>query len=255
MSSAINEGLVNPDSVFVDSGVKDGLCSKSIKNAMERSYGRQTMTGVLENSINTGMVYVAEQLGTDRLIEYLKRFGFGLATGIELDTENTGSIANLRSRKDNKIDCYGATASFGQGITATPLQMIDAFSVIANGGKLMKPYIIDEVRYADGRHEKTKPVEIRQVIDKKSALLVSGMLTSVIDNGQAKSAQVKGYYVAGKTGTAQVPEKGVYTAETNHSFVGFVPAVDPKFVMLIKFEKPKRAWADGTAAPLLLVRV
>jgi cell division protein FtsI/penicillin-binding protein 2 len=250
MAAAINEGLVGPESTFFDSGSQDGLCITPIKNAMEKSYGRQTMTGVLENSINTGMVEAVKKLGKKKLIEYLEKFGFGLATGIELQTETGGSLATLSERQGDQIDCYGATASFGQGITVNPLQMISAFAAIANGGKLMRPYLVEEIRYSDGRHEKIKPKEIREVLQKKTALLIGGMLTSVVDNGQGKNARVDGYYVAGKTGTAQIPGRGGYTDETNHSFIGFAPADNPKFVMLVKFEKPKRAWADGTAAPL-----
>lgn len=250
MAAALNEGLVKPESYFYDSGSWEGLCQKPIKNAGEKIYEDQTMTGVLENSINTGMVYVADQLGKKKFIEYIDSFGFGVKEGVKLDTEISGTAKALKIKKGDKIDCYGATASFGQGITATPLQMTTAFSVIANGGLLMKPYVVEEIRHSDGKIEKFKPNEVRRVIDNRSALLLSGMLVKVIDNGHAGGAGVDGYYLAGKTGTGQIPGPGGYTKETNHSFVGFGPVDDPKFVMIVKFEKPKRTYSSSTAAPV-----
>jgi len=249
MAAAVNEGLVEPGSVFHDTGSAEVGCIKPIQNAELKSYGDQTMTGVLENSINTGMVYVVEQLGKYMFREYVEQFGFGLKTGIELDTEISGTIESLYRTKNDSVDCYTATASFGQGITATPLQMATAFSAIANGGSLMRPYIIAEKKYKNGQTETTRPEEIRQILTKRTSQLLSAMLVRVIDTGQASLAQIPGYYMAGKTGTAQIAGPGGYTAETNHSFAGFGPADDPRFVVIIKFEKPKRTFSSITAAP------
>ena len=249
MAAALNEEVVTPETVFHDSGSVEARCKKPIKNAGEKSYGDQTMVGVLENSINTGLVFVAKKLGKNKLVEYIERFGFGVKDGIELDSEVSGTIESLREKPGDEVNCYAATASFGQGITATPLQMVTAIGAIANGGKLMKPYAVEEVRYADGRVERTRPVEIRPVISPRAASLVAGMMVSVVDDGQARNARVPGYYVAGKTGTAQIPGPGGYSEDTNHSFVGFAPIDDPKFVMIVKFEKPARKYADSTAAP------
>ncbi len=250
MASAINEGFVSPNSEFTDTGFRSGLCTKPIKNAGDKSYGLQTMTGILQNSINTGMVYVVEKLGKYAFREYVNKFGFGVKEGIELDTEVSGRVDSLYANKSERLDCYTATGSFGQGLTATPLQMATAFSAIANGGELMKPYIVDEIRYSDGRIEKTKPKEIREVLSRRTAKLVSGMLVQVVDHGYGGRARVPGYFVAGKSGTAQIPGLGGYTEDTNHSFIGFAPGNDPKFVMLVKFEKPKRTYAEVTAAPV-----
>lgn len=249
MAAAVNEELLTPNSIFYDSGEKDGVCQKPIKNADGKIYKDQTMTGVLENSINTGMVYVAEQLGKKQFRRYVEDFGFGVKEGIKLHKEVSGTVETLSIKKGDDIDCYGATASFGQGITATPLQMVASFAPIANGGRLMQPYIVSEVRHADGTTDKVIPKEIRQVLSSRSASLVSGMLVSVVDSGHAGAAGVDGYYVAGKTGTAQIAEKGKYTDETNHSFVGFAPVDNPKFVMIVKFEKPQRRFSSATAAP------
>ncbi|MBI2436521.1 MAG: penicillin-binding protein 2 [Candidatus Magasanikbacteria bacterium] len=249
MSAAINEDVLNPESTFVDNGSTDGGCTKPIQNADFKTYGLQTMTGVLEHSINTGMVYVVKTLGKSSFREYVERFGFGVKTGIELDSESSGTIQSLYENKKNSVDCYTATASFGQGLTVTPLQMVSAFAVIANGGSLMEPYIVKKVTYPNGKVEETKPKEIRKVLEKRTSQLVSGMLVRVIDNAEGSLAKVPGYYIAGKTGTAQIAGPGGYTNDFNHSFVGFGPVDDPKFVMIVKFEKPRRAYASTTAAP------
>lgn len=249
MAAALNEELITPRSIFYDSGSRDGLCHKPIQNAGGKVYKDQTMTGILENSINTGMVYVAELLGKQRFREYVEAFGFGLKTGIHLDSEVSGTIDSLSQNKDDKFDCYAATGSFGQGLTVTPLQMVTAFSAIANGGHLMRPYIVEEVQHTDGRVERTKPKEVRQILTSRATSLLRGMLVNVVDSGQAGSAGVRGYYVAGKTGTAQIPGPGGYTEDTIHSFIGFAPVDDPAFVMLVKFEKPQRRYSASTAAP------
>ena len=183
--------------------------------------------------------------------QYVEDFGFGIKEGIELDSEMTGNIDSFDKNEDKEFDCYTATASFGQGISATPLQLVSAFAVIANGGTLVKPYIVEELRYPNGKIEKTKVKEIREVLDKKTTSLVSGMLVNVVDNGQAKRAGVKGYYVAGKTGTAQISDNtGGYGTKTNQTFIGFAPADDPVFAMLVKYEEPERRFAEYTAVPV-----
>ncbi len=248
MSAALNEGIVTPDTTFVDSGSVDVNCQKTIKNANLKSFGLQTMTGVLVNSINTGMVFVANKLGKDKFKQYVEAYGFGVKTGIELDTESAGTIDSLYLNKGNNIDCYTATASFGQGITVTPLQLVNAFATIANGGKMMRPYIVEKVIHPDNKEDVTKPREIKTILDKRTSSLLSGMLVRVIDNGEGGLAKVSGYYMAGKTGTAQIAEKGGYSSDLNHTFVGFGPVDDPKFVMIIKFGKPKLVYASTTAA-------
>lgn len=249
VSMALNEELITPNTSFHDTGKVEDLCQKPIRNADGKDYGDTTMTGVLENSINTGMVHIAQLLKKKRMKSYLEDYGFGIKQGISLNTEVAGTIESLSRNSLDRFDCYAATASFGQGLTVTPLQMVTAFSAIANNGVLMKPYVVEEIRHANGNIEKTRPEEIRQVISERAASLTKGMMVSVIDNGQASAARVPGYYVAGKTGTAQIPGPGGYTADTNQSFIGFAPADDPAFVMLVKFEKPNRPFSSMTAAP------
>ncbi|PIR03232.1 MAG: stage V sporulation protein D, partial [Candidatus Magasanikbacteria bacterium CG11_big_fil_rev_8_21_14_0_20_43_7] len=250
MIAAMNEEKLTPDTYFYDTGSVDAHCTKPIQNALNKVYKDQTMTGVLENSINTGMVHVVNLLGKHAFLAYLEAYGFGLKTGIPLDSEVTGTIETLREKKTDQVDCYTSTASFGQGITVTPLQMLTAFGAIANEGRIMKPYIVEEIRAADGKIIRTVPEVTKQVVSAQSATLLSAMLVRVIGTGQAKIAAVPGYYVAGKTGTAQIAGPGGYTSDTNHSFVGFAPVDNPAFVMIVKYEKPQRRFADSTAAPV-----
>lgn len=249
MAGALDAGVLTPQTPFFDSGTREEVCDTTIRNADSKKYEQTDMTGVLENSINTGMVKVVELLGKHEFIKYIENFGFGVKTGIALDTERAGNISSLYVNKRNKVDCYAATASFGQGITATPLQMASSFSAIANGGKLMKPYIIDKIIEENGKEIETRPKEVAEVISKRASSLLAGMLVRVVDAGHATGADVPGYYVAGKTGTAQISGRGGYTEDTNHSFVGFAPVDDPKFVMIVKFEKPQRRFSSTTAAP------
>lgn len=249
MAGAIDSGKVGPNTTYVDEGaVKIG--PYTIKNSDGQAHGVKTMTQVLEESLNTGTIFAARQIGAKKFLEYVEAFGFGTPSGIELDTEASGDIESLR----RKGDIWSATGSFGQGITVTPLQMAAAFGAIANGGKLMRPYVVDEIRHPDGTVEKTEPKVVRQVITKRAAGLVGGMLVRVVEHGHGKKASVPGYYVAGKTGTAQIPRADGQGYEQHAfigSFVGFAPVDDPEFVMLVKIVRPRDVeWAESSAAPL-----
>jgi stage V sporulation protein D (sporulation-specific penicillin-binding protein) len=170
--------------------------------------------------------------------KYVRDFGFGEFTGIELDRENAGNITNVNTGKE----IYTATASFGQGLTVTPLQMVNAVSVLANGGKLMKPHVVSQKNYSNGTVEVIEPQIVRQVISSKAAAVTSGMLVSVVENGHGKLAAVPGYRVAGKTGTAQVPAKNGKGYDENDvivSFVGFAPFSDPRFSMIVMLDRPQ----------------
>ena len=196
------------------------------------------------------MIFVMRKLGFDTMERYINQFGFGTITGIELTGEAAGNISSL----DNKHEIYYATASYGQGITTTPLQLAAAYGAVANGGTLMEPYLIEEKRFADGTVQETKPNTVRQVISKKTATTIGAMMVSVIENGHGDKAAVPGYYLAGKTGTAQVAkEQGVgYEQDyTKATFVGFGPVDDPSFVMVVMLDRPRAVpWAADTAAPI-----
>lgn len=249
IAAAIDAGAITPNSLYNDEGVVH-IDKFDIRNSDEQAHGIRTMTQVLEQSLNTGTIFAMRAVGRDLFAEYVRRFGFGELTGVELETESAGDIRSLNLNSE----VYPATASFGQGITTTPLQIVTAMSAIANGGILKKPRIVDEIRYEDGHADVRATEDIRRVIESKTARLVGAMLVSVVENGHGKKAGVPGYYVAGKTGTAQVanPEgPGYLEGVTIGSFAGFAPAEDPKFAMIVRVDRPTDAkYAETTAAPL-----
>lgn len=245
MAAALDMGLVSPGTTYVDTGERiiDGY---RIHNALDKKYGLVTMTNVLENSINTGMIFVEEKLGRENFQNYVEKFGFGKRTGIELSTEVAGDISSF----GKKAAIYHANGSFGQGFSATPLQLVTAYAALANNGKMPKPYIVSEVRHADGRVDKTEPRILDEVISPRADDLITGMLVSVVEKTYKNVVKLPGYYIAAKTGTAQIAEGGKYIDATNHTFIGYFPANNPKFVMLVKYEAPDRLWAEQTAAPV-----
>ncbi len=248
MAGAIDQGKLTPDTTYIDEGVVK-ISGYEIKNADHKVYGEQNMIQVLNESINTGAIFAARKLGPDLFRKYVEDFGFGMLSGIRLDKEMAGNISSLYGNGE----IYMATASFGQGITATPLQMVAAYNAIANGGKLMAPYIIDKVIDSDGNVRETHPQALRRVISERAATLVSGMLVSVVREGHSTRAGVPGYYMGGKTGTAQVADEGTgrYGSRTIHSFVGFGPVDHPKFTMIVRLDDPKDVqYAASSAAPL-----
>ncbi len=235
MAAGLDTGKVSPDTTYVDTGsVLVG--GNIITNALSRSYGLSNMSKVLEKSINTGAVFVQQKVGNEDFRKYVEAFGFSRPTGIDLAGEIAGNISNLKGEKE--IDF--ATASFGQGIAVTPLQIVAGISAIANEGKLMKPYLVDRIVHSDGSEEKSEPKEIRQVISAQTANKLTAMLVNTVRQGYDK-IKINNYFIAGKTGTAQVPNADApgYSDQTVHSFIGYAPAYDPKFLVFIKMDKPK----------------
>lgn len=247
MAAALDRGLVNANTTYVDSG-EVRIAGYSLRNSDLKAYGTQTMTQVLEKSLNTGTIYAAQLLGSEAFYQYVDTFGFGKPTNIELAGETSGNISSVAKLKD----IYTATGSYGQGLTATPIQLISAYAAIANGGKLMKPYIVEKQILPTGEEVITEPTVVRQVIQPNTSRLLSAMLVSVVDNGHANTASVPGYFMAGKTGTAQVATPNGYDAHRhNDTFIGFGPTTNSEFVMLVFFEEPaNKPWADATAAPV-----
>lgn len=246
MAAGLDSGAVEPDDTYYDEG-EIKIAGYTIRNSDFKSHGTQTMVDILEKSLNTGAIYVVEKTGTELFRKYLDDFGFGKKTGVELAGEVSGNLSAL----DRKGFIQAATASYGHGLTVTPLQMAAAFIPIANGGTYYQPYIIDQIIYSDGREKNFEPKSVRQIISAKTSALLSGMLVSVVKNGQASKAGVEGYLVAGKTGTAFIAgPDGRYTNQTIQSFVGFAPVEHPRFVMLVKLDQPKVKFATQSAAPL-----
>ncbi|NTW45669.1 MAG: penicillin-binding protein 2 [Candidatus Moranbacteria bacterium] len=250
MAIGIDEGKVEPETAF------DDPCSVSVSgyvlhNAEEKCYGKTDMYGVLNDSINTGVIHVESLVGNARFADRLAQFGFGKRTGIDLPAELPGNTRNL---SETRRDIQFYTASFGQGVTTTPLQLITAYGALANHGILMKPRIVSKYVYEDGREEVVEPEEIRQVVSPETAEKMGKMLEDVVLRGHGKRAAVPGYRVGGKTGTAQVAKEGGGGYEEGlsiGSFVGYAPIADPKFVVLTKVDNPKNVeWAESSAAPM-----
>ncbi len=255
MAAALDQDKVTPETTYVDKGqIMINGWPKPIRNSdydTVGGHGVTSMVGVLENSLNTGAIYAMEQVGVKKFSDYVRAFGFGEKTGLELEGEGEGNISNINGSRVKEISA--ATASFGQGISVTPLQMVMSYAAIANGGELLKPYIVKEIINPDGSRVVTAPAPPRRVISERTASLLTGMLVNVVENGHSKGLKTDGYYIAGKTGTAQVASatsKG-YSGAYNHTFVGYAPAENPSFVILTKINNPKDArFAESTAVPL-----
>ncbi len=250
MAIAIDQGETVPTDIYYDSGsIK--VDRFIIKNALNKAYGKVSMVDCMDFSINTCMTSISSKLGRKLFHAALDQLGFGKVTGIELDNELPG---NLKEWKDWD-DALVLTLSFGQGISVTPIQMATAFSTLANGGKLMKPTIIDEVRLGDGTVNKKDPEFIRQVFKPQTAETITGILAHGAQFGFAKAGKVPGYRIAGKTGTSQIAgpggkyERG--TGSTIATYAGYAPLEHPKFMILVKLDRPKKDdFGSKSAAPL-----
>ncbi len=247
MAISLNEGKIGPDDTFTDAGfIKIG--KDVIYNFDHQKYGQRTMSGILEKSINTGAVYVSQLVSHDTFFDYMKKFGFTEKTGIDLQGEV--SSRNEELRKGSQMQY--ATASFGQGIELTPIQIVRGFCAIANGGKLIKPYVVEKITH-DQDEVPTNPQISNPVISEKTATEVTKMMVNVVEKGFGDQAKIQGYYIAGKTGTAEVAienGKGYYSDRTIQSFIGFAPAYNPQFLILVKLDNPKVPKSSLSAAPI-----
>ena len=249
MAAALNEKVVTPQTI-VNEGGPINIGGYTIRTWNDKYHGQITTTEILQYSSNVSMVSVAQKLGKDKMVEYIRKFGFGKITNIDLEEEITPQLREDDEWKE--IDL--ATASFGQGIAVTPIQMVRAVSVLANGGKLVEPHIAEEIIDNNKKSIKIKPKIVRQVISPATANIITEMLVSSVEAGEAHYVLPKGFRIAGKTGTAQIPVKGHYDEEkTIASFVGYAPADEPRFVMLVTIVEPTSSpWGSETAAPLFI---
>ncbi len=246
MAAAIQENKISPEDLYDENGpVKIG--NYQIKTWDNTYEGKITMTRILEKSSNTGMVYVGSKLGSDLLYQYLQKYGFGQPTGIDLQ----GEVGGYLRPKDQWYPIDFATVTFGQGIAVTPIQMIRAFSAVINGGKLMKPYVVQKISSGNETIQIQPKVE-KQVISQLTSDILKKMLVSAVEHGEVKWARPAGYVIGGKTGTAQIPIQGHYDpSKTIASFIGFAPADNPKFIALVMLREPKTSpWGSETAAPM-----
>jgi len=235
VAAALDKGVITPATSYQDVGYAV-IGGRKLCNAQCKVYGPTTVTQILARSQNAGAVFVASKLGAADLNAYLKSFGFGQRTGVDLSAETGGIVRPLAEWYPVDL----GTISFGQGLSITPLQLASAYAAIANGGTLYQPYVVASRRDADGEH-RTAPVAVRRVISEETSATLVTMLTTTVDNGIANAAALKGYSVAGKTGTAQIPsDEGRYVDDAYiSSFAGFVPAIDPRMVVVVVLEKPQ----------------
>ena len=247
MAAGLDAGVIEPDT-------KCDICAAPLKidkytiETWNREYREDsTMLDVIVHSDNVGMAFVGEKLGADKLYDYLEKFGLGKPTGIDLQGEASPALREKGTW--NIVDL--ATTTFGQGIAVTPIQMIRAAGAIANHGVLMAPKIVEKIE-GEGWEETNKGNVGQRVISAEAASEITAMMAEAASHGESKWTNLRGFKVAGKTGTAQIPIAGHYDAEkTNASFVGFAPYDNPKFIMLVILSEPQSSqWASETAAPL-----
>jgi cell division protein FtsI/penicillin-binding protein 2 len=249
VAAGIDSQKITPETTFNDSGSLQ-VGSYTITNYENRSYGELTVTQAIEKSDNVVMAQVAQTLGVEVIDQYLDRFGLRKLTGIDVAQETENYIKPEKEWKDIDV----ATSGFGQGVTVTPIQLMAAVASLANNGKMMQPHVVKEIRHPDGQVEKIEPQFVQQTVQGRTALSLVAIMRSSVKNGFAKPADVPGYEIAGKTGTAQVASadrKGYDPNKKIVSFIGF-PAGNLTFVMLVKIDNPKGPEEAGVtvAAPM-----
>ncbi len=249
MAGAIDAGAITPETKYTDNGfvVVD---KKTINNFDKKGRGVVTMQDVLDQSLNTGMVFAENKLGHDKFRSYMKSYGIGEKTGIDLPNETSGLINNLDSPRNIEY----ANAAFGQGIALTPVEAVRAFSIIANGGKLITPHLAKKINYDNGLSKTLEyPITKENILKKETTDTVTKMLIHVFESYDSGAHKMTNHSVATKTGTAQVAlesGKGYYTDRHMHSFFGYFPAYDPKFLVFIFLENPKQVkYASQTLIP------
>ena len=251
LSASVNEGIVDLNNDhFYDGGAitVEGATLHCWKHG---GHGDQTYLQVVENSCNPGFVNLGLKLGKEKLFEYIRNFGFGEKTGVDLNGESSGILFNL----DRVGPVELATTAFGQGVSVTPIQQITAVSAAINGGVLYKPYIVKSLNEPETNSVilENKPKVVRQVISNESSNTVKYALESVVQNGTGRNAFIDGYRVGGKTGTAQKVKDGHYMVGNYiTSFIGFLPADDPEIIVYVAVDNAKGVSQYGgtVAAPI-----
>lgn len=244
MAIALEKGVIRPDDTFQDTGVAY-IKNEPIYNYDRRSYGLVTITEVMEKSINTGMVHVKNKIGNQIFLDYLEKFKLFESTGVDLH----GEVYSLNKNVKAGYEMNFATASYGQGIELNAIQVFRSFSIFANGGRIINPFVLKKDRENREGEER--------IISPSTASQVTDMLVSTVERGFGSTAKVPGYHIAGKTGTAQVAwskigvnKRGYISGKTIQAFAGYAPAYDPRFVILVKLDFPQTRSAEVSAAPV-----
>jgi cell division protein FtsI (penicillin-binding protein 3) len=248
-AGALEERLVRPDDMFFGEQGSIQVASLTIRD--HEKFGWLTFREVIEKSSNVGAIKVAQRLGKERLFNYLTRFGFGSRTGVDFPGEALGLLRPPQQWSEVSL----ASLSIGQELAVTPLQLASAFSALANGGTLMRPYLVKAMFHDGQTVQETAPVPVRRIISESTARQVTNLLQGVVTRGTGKAAAVEGYTVAGKTGTAQKFDTalGKYSPQKYvASFVGYLPAEQPRATILVSIDEPQvaLAWGGVAAAPL-----
>ncbi len=251
LAASLEEDTIDLQNDHFYDGGSIRVASAKIKCWKAGGHGAETFLQVVENSCNPGFVVMGQKLGKERLFSYIDKFGFGKKTGIDLNGEATGIIFKL----DRVGEVELATTSFGQGVSVTPIQQITAVSAAINGGILYKPYIVKSVDEPETNAPiiENKKTKVRRVISKETSREVALALESVVTNGTGRNAFIDGYRVGGKTGTAQKVENGAYMSGNYIvSFIGFLPADNPKVIAYVAIDNPKGVIQYGgtVAAPI-----
>lgn len=263
MSAGLDSGKVKPDTTYNDTGEVE-LDGYTIKNSSDKKWGVQNMADVIEKSLNTGVIFVLRSLGGNPnditlagkkvFYSYVQKYGFGKPTGIEQSGEASGAV-NEPSRVSGN-DVNYANMTFGQGISTTMIQMITAASAIANGGKLYQPQLVAGIKEGDAVKKLTPKIVNSQVISKQAAANTVSMMENVVQGkyGSGYKARMPGYTVAGKTGTAQIPNangRGYREDKNIGTFIGFAPSKSPKFIMMVRINEPNvSGFAESTTVPV-----
>jgi len=251
IAAGLETGAITPDTTYNDTGeIKIG--GYTIRNSDLKAHGTITMTRVLEESYNTGAVFVMQRIGSDKFRQFLENtLRIDTKTGIDLPAETKGDLSGLNPPNGRLINF--ATAAFGQGIAITPIKLAQIFSVFANGGTLFQPYVVQTIKTSDGKIVEHRPViAAKNVLSHETITRLNEMLAQVVEQGTGKRAKIKGYTLAGKTGTAQVPNPNGrgYTDETVHSFAAYAPDINPRIVLVMKLDSPKGVrFAEGSVVP------
>ena len=252
MAGAIEMGVVTPWSTFTDTGAVV-IGDTTIRNFDLSFHGEQTMTQVLQRSLNTGTVWLSQQMGVEAFYENVYRFGFGAETDAGLPGESAGLLIDRQHIDWAPVQM--ATTSFGQGIGVTPLQIVQAMSTIARGGEMIQPRLVRSV-ITDQGVRSFEPLTAERIISRSTAEDVKMMMQAVVDGVLGHPAQTRGWSVAGKSGTSDVAEGGVYLeGESLASFVGFSPVDQPRLVVLVRIDRPQGDIHGGTVAAPVFSKV
>ncbi|MEL7609004.1 MAG: penicillin-binding transpeptidase domain-containing protein [Bacillota bacterium] len=250
LSAALDSGAIN-DNFSVYCPGYHYVNGERVRCWKSGGHGSQTLVKAVENSCNVAFMQMAQKMGVEKFYDYIYAFGMGTTTGSGLPGESGGIVTHEKYITQNTL----ARIGFGQSIAVTPIQLAAAVSAAVNGGNLMQPYIVDKIVSPNGAViQDMEPTVIRQVISEQTSARVREILESVVENGSGRNAQIAGYRVGGKTGTAQkYDETGASSSKLIASFVGFAPADDPEYVCLILVDEPKVGTIFGStvAAPFV----